>query len=249
MNENERQPFVEAVVVAQNQLVVSNTAGRPEKLPSLFSDWFSWNAHFSYLMDKYGWTDEQARSTRPTLLVSLSMQEFNAMPRHNHVHYRDQRAPTLARMMTYLGPRMSPYRNPRTARTEFENLAQGEKEDIREFSRRVMLLEKNVNATMISITWDHMNRKQFIDGLFDLEIQELLLREDPSTFSYAVDWALNIDAISRGSRLRQRRWLATFSSLQKSYQCVERHHVQGASGQLEPDMKAEMDERKKQVKN
>ena len=81
MNENERQLFAEAVVVAQNQLAVNNTAGSPEKFPSaLFPDWFSWKAHFSYLMDKHGWTDEQARSTIPTLLVGWAMQEFNAMP-------------------------------------------------------------------------------------------------------------------------------------------------------------------------
>ena len=251
MNENERQLFAEAVVVAQNQLAVNNTAGRPEKFPSaLFPDWFSWKAHFSYLMDKHGWTDEQARSTIPTLLVGWAMQEFNAMPRHYRVQEQDQPAPTLARMMTYLDPRMSPYRNPRTARTEFKNLAQGEKEDIREFSRRVRSLGEIANATMNAATRDNMNREQFIDGLFDLEIQELLLREDPNTFNDAVDRALNIDAISRGSRMRQRRRLATTRYLQQSDQFVERHHVQAVSGQMEPDMmKVEMDEMNKQVKN
>ena len=138
MNEDKRQLFAEAVVVAQNQLAVNNTDGRPEKFPSaFFPDWFSRKAHFSYLMDKHGWTDEQARSTIPTLLVGWAMQEFNAMLRHYRVREQDQPAPTLALRMTYLDSRMSPYRNPRTARTEFKNLAQGEKEVFREFSTRV----------------------------------------------------------------------------------------------------------------
>ena len=178
------------------------------------------------------------------------MQVLNAMPRHYRVHERDQPAPTLAKMMMYLGPRMSPYRNPRTTRTEFMNLAYGEKENIREFSERVRLLGIIANAKMNAVTRDNRNREQFIDELLDLEIQELPLREDPNTFSDAVDRALNINAFSRGSRLRQRRRLATTRYLQQSDQCVERHHVHAVSRQLEPDMmKVEMDEMRKQVEN
>ena len=97
-----------------------------------------------------------------------------------------------------------------------------------------------------------MNREQFIDVLFDLVVQDLLLQEDPLTFNDAVDRALNIDPISRGSRLRQRGLLATTRYHQKSDpdQCVERYHVQDVIGQLEPDiMKAEKDDMKKQVKH
>ena len=147
-------------------------------------------------------------------------------------------------MMTNLDPRISPYRNPRTARTEFKNLDQGEKEDIREFSRRVRSLGENANSTMNAVTRDNMDREQFNDGLFELEIQELRFRGDPNTFNDAI-----IDAISPGSRLRQRRPLANTKYLQQSDQRVERH-VQAVSGQMEPDMmKVELDEMKKQVKN
>ena len=165
-------------------------------------------------MDKHGWTDEQARSTIPTLLVGWAMQEFNAMPQHYRVQEQDQLAPTLPRMMTYLDPRISPYRSPRTARTEFKNSAQAVIEVIREFSRRVRSLREIANATMNAATGDNMIQKLFIDGLFDLEIQELLLREDTNKFNDTVDRALNIDLISRGSRLRQCRWLATTRYLQ-----------------------------------
>ena len=181
MNENERQLFAEAVVVAQNKLAVNNTAVRPEKFPlALFPDGFSWKAHFSNLMVQDGWTDEQARSIIPTVLVGWAMQEFIAMPRHYRVQEQDQPAPTLVRMMTYLDKRMSPYRNPRTARTHVKQLAQGENEDLREFSRRVRSLGEIASATMNAFTRDNMNREQFIIELFDLEVQQLLFGRTPT---------------------------------------------------------------------
>ena len=122
------------------------------------------------------------------------MQEFYAMPRHYRISEKNQ--PKSGKDDKVLDPRMSPYRIPRTARIEFKNLDEGGKEDIREFSRRMRLLGESANATMNGITRDNMNREQFNDGLFDLEIEELLLREDPNTFNDAVDKALNIDAIS-----------------------------------------------------
>ena len=64
---------------------------------------------------------------------------------------------------------------------------------------------------------DDMNREQFIEGLLDAEIQELLQREDPQTFTDAVNRALNLDAINRNVRNRQRRKVgAAFASSDSS---------------------------------
>ena len=62
---------------------------------------------------------------------------------------------------------------------------------------------------MNAATRDDMNREQFIDGLYDAEIQELLLREGPQNFSAAVNMALSLDAVVRNSRMRQRRRLVS----------------------------------------
>ena len=97
-------------------------------------------------MHNHGWTDEQAQSTIPTLLVGRAKQEFNATP--PHYPDPDQTASTFKRTMTYLDHRMSPYNNPRTARTESKNLAQGEKVSIRKFSRRVRSLSEIANNRM-----------------------------------------------------------------------------------------------------
>ena len=95
-----------------------------------------------------------------------------------------------------------------------------------------------------------MNREQFIDVLFDLEIQELILRQDHNTFNGAVERVLYIDAINKGSRVTPSRRLAIITYLQKSDQCVEGHQVKAVSREMEPDMiNVEMNEMKKQVKN
>ena len=91
--------------------------------------------------------------------------------------------PTPARVFGYLVPRMSPYRDQLTARAEFKALMQGDKEEMREFSRRIRALGDIAHTHMNALSRDDMNREQFIDGFFDSDIYELLLREDPQTFA------------------------------------------------------------------
>ena len=57
---------------------------------------------------------------------------------------------------------------------------------------------------MNTLSRDDMNREQFIDGLFDSDIYELLLREDPQTIDEAVNRALSLEAITKCSQFR--RW-------------------------------------------
>ena len=132
-------------------------------------------------------------------------------------HFREQEdghpAPTLERMFEYLDNRMLPFRNQRTARAEFKNLIQGEKEGIQEFSRRICSIGEVANHNMKAATRDDMNRKQFIDGLYDAEIQELLLREDPQNFSAAINRILSLDAVARNTRMTQRRRLASMRTV------------------------------------
>ena len=60
-----------------------------------------------------------------------------------------------------------------------------------------------------------MNREQFSDGLYDPEIQEHLLREDPETFNYAITQAQNLDAINRTSTTMHKRRIAYVRSMQE----------------------------------
>ena len=149
----------------------------------------------------------------PTCLTGWALDEYTAMPNHFREQEDGHRAPTLERMFEYLDPRIMPFRNQRTARAEFKNLIQGEKEGIQEFSRRIRSIGEVANHNMNAATRDDMNREQFIDGLYDVEIREFLLREDPQNFSAAINRALSLDAVARNSRMRQRRRLASLRSV------------------------------------
>ena len=108
---------------------------------------------------------------------------------------------------------MSPYRDQRTARAELKALMQGDKEEMREFSRRVRALVDITNTHRNALSRDDMNEEQFIDGLFDSDVYELLLREDPQTFVEAVNRALSLEAITKGSRYRQRNKISAIRTI------------------------------------
>ena len=210
MDAGERQAIVEAAVAAvqalDNQGLYSRGAVRPERFPSnTYSNWLEWKRHFAWICEANGWTDEQSRRALPTCLTSWALDEFSAMPQQYRIQVQDQPAPSLQRMFGYLDPRMQPYRTQRTARAEFKSTVQDEKEGIREFSRRVRSIGEIANTNLNRNARDDMNREQFIDGLWDAEVQELLQREDPQTFADAVNRALSLDAINRTARNRQRR--------------------------------------------
>ena len=69
---------------------------------------------------------------------------------------------------------------------------------------------------MNAATQHNMNRKQFIDGLYDAEIQKLLPREYHQNFSAAINRALRLDAVARNSHMRQSRRLASLRSVSEN---------------------------------
>ena len=52
---------------------------------------------------------------------------------------------------------------------------------------------------------DDMNREQFIDGLFDVELQDQLLREDLGSLAQAVARAQALELVNKTSRARNRK--------------------------------------------
>ena len=52
-----------------------------------------------------------------------------------------------------------------------------------------------------------MNREQFIDGLFDVELQDHLLREDLGNLAQAIARAQALDLVNKSSRARNRKRL------------------------------------------
>ena len=76
---------------------------------------------------------------------------------------------------------------------------QGDKETL-EFSRTLRALGDIAHTYMNALSRDDMNREQFIDGLFDSDVYELRLREDPQAFDETVNRSLILEAITKVSR-------------------------------------------------
>ena len=184
MNDGDRQLMAEAAVAAANALdrqqgVFGFGTIRPDRFTSSsYQNWADWRKHFAWVADANRWDDEQARMILPTCLTGWALDEFTSMPAHFREEMEGFEPPTLARMLAELDHRMMPFQTHAGARAEFRSLMQGKKEGLREFSRRVRSLGDVANLNIVAQARDDMNREQFIDGLFDVELQDQLLRED-----------------------------------------------------------------------
>ena len=213
MNDEERQLMAEAAVAAANALdrqqgVFGFGTIRPDRFPSTsYQNWADWRKHFAWVADANRWDDEQARMVLPTCLTGWALDEFTSMPAHFREEVEGFDEPTLGRMLGELDHRMMPFQTQAGARAEFKNLMQGEKEGLREFSRRVRSLGDVANANIAAPARDDMNREQIIDGLFDVDLQDLLLREDLGTLAQAIARAQALELVNKSSRARNRRKL------------------------------------------
>ena len=122
------------------------------------------------------------------------------------VHFREEiegyDEPTLASMVGELDHRMMPFQTHAGARVEFKSLMKGEKEGLREFSRRVRSLGNLAKVNIGAQARDDMNSDQFIDGLFDVELQDQLLREEFGSVAQAVAQAQALELVNKTSRAR-----------------------------------------------
>ena len=211
MNDNDRAALVEAAVAAANALdrqqgVFGFGTIRPDRFPSSsYQNWADWRKHFAWVADANRWEDEQARLVFPTCLTGWALDEFTSMPAHFREEEDGFPAPTLARMLAELDQRIMPFQTQAAARAEFKSLMQGDKEGLREFSRQIRSLGDVANGNVGAQARDNMNREQFIDGLFDVDLQVLLLREDLGSLAQAVARAQALDLVNKTSRARNRR--------------------------------------------
>ena len=112
-----------------------------------------------------------------TSLTGGALDEFTSLSKHFMEEVHGFPEPTLARMLAELDQWLLSFPSQGAARADFKSLMQGDKEGLRDFSRRVRSLSDLANANMGVQMRDDMNPEQFIDGIFDEELQELLLPE------------------------------------------------------------------------
>ena len=114
---------------------------RPDRFPSSnYQNWADWRKHFAWVADANPRDDEKARMVLPTCLTGWALDELTSMPAHFREEMEEFEPLTLAAMMAELDHRMMPFQTQAEARAEFKNLMQGEKEGLREFFRRVVML-------------------------------------------------------------------------------------------------------------
>ena len=213
MNDGDCQLMAEAAVAAENaldrqQVVFGFGTIRPDRFPSSsYQNWADWRKHFAWVADASRWDDEQARMVLPTCLTGWALDEFTSIPAHYRKEMEGFEPPTLAAMLAEIDHRMMPFQTQAGARAEFKNLMQSEKEGLREFSRRVRSLGDVANGNVGAQARDAMNREQFNDGLFDVELQDHLLREDLGNLAQTVARAQALDLVNKSSRARNRKRL------------------------------------------
>ena len=213
MNDGDRQLMAEAAVAIANALdrhqgVFGFGTIRPDWFSSSsYQKWADWRKHFAWVPDANRWDDEQARMVLPTCLTGWALYEFTSMPAHFRKEMEGFEPPTLAAMLAGLDHRMMPFQTQTGARAEFKNLMQTEKEGLREFSCRVRSLGDVGNGNVGAQARDAMNREQFIDGLFDVELLDQVLREDLGNLAQAVARAQALDLVNKSSRARNKKRL------------------------------------------
>ena len=136
----------------------------------------------------------------PTCLMSWALDDFTSLPAHFREEIEGYDEPTLARMLAELDQRLMPFQSRVAARVEFKSLMQGKKEGLREFSRRVRSQGDVANRNMDEQARDDMNFEQFVDGIYDEELQELLLRDE--SFSQAITRAQSLELAKKTARAR-----------------------------------------------
>ena len=136
----------------------------------------------------------------PTCLTSWSLDEFTSIPAHFREEIDSYDESTLARMLAELDQHLMPFQNRAAARAEFKSLMQGKKEGLKEFSRRIRSLGDVTNRNIDEQARDDMNCEQFLDGIYDEEVQELLLREEFESFSQTIERAQSLELAKKSSR-------------------------------------------------
>ena len=213
MNDQDRALMAKAAVAAANALdrqqrMFGFGTIRPERfLPSSYHNWADWRKHFAWVVDANRWEDEQARIVLRTCLTGWALDEFTSMPAHFREEVDGFPDPTLGGMLNGLDQQMMPFQTQAGARAEFKNFMQSDKEGLREFSRRVRSLGDVANANVGAQARDDMNREQFIDGLYGVELQDLLLREELGSLARPVARAQALEQEKKSSRARNRKRL------------------------------------------
>ena len=224
MNQDEKRDLLEVAMQAvgqalndQQNRIFNNGALRPDRFPSnAYPNWVQWKSHFIAVAEANRWTQIQAINALPVCLNGHAFDEFHAAPAHLKQAAEGEPAPTVQNLFAHLDRALGVLRNDRMGRSEFKALAQKEGEGLRDFARRVRSVGSQVFATLEAEQRDEHFRERFIEGLADSDLLEVLLREDPRSFTDTINRAVNLETIAKSIRNRPSKRAAALRVAQET---------------------------------
>ena len=120
----------------------------------------------------------QAIEALPACLTSWAIEEFETVPRHYVEKVLGEKAPKFNALLEVLEPKMQQYRSKRAARSEFKAVKQTENESLKEFFLRVRYFGELALSEKSLTERDQDLRDQFLEGLFDLRLQQKLYEDE-----------------------------------------------------------------------
>ena len=179
-------------------VVAITQAVQLERYPSKeYPTWRMWQRHFRSVAAANNWKEKQSLQVLAASLSGWAADEFYAAPN------RCQNS--LEEMLKYLKGRLSPYRNERISRGEFKSLYQGAEESLGEFARRIRNVGANAYPDVTQRQRDEFLREQFLEGIFDADVQVELLKEPEQDFLETLTRAQKLESIKKTTRNHPRR--------------------------------------------
>ena len=193
---------------------------KPEKFPGkCFNRWELWVKHYKSEVKANGWSDMQAIEALPARLTSWAVEEFETGSRHFVEKVLGEKTLKFDALLEILEPKMQQYRSKRAARSEFKAVKQMENESLKDYFRRVRYLGDLALSEKSLAEKDQDLRDQFLEGLFDLRLQQKLHEdENDRNFCEVLYRAQELGLIQKNSEERRRPLLSLFPDVRSTDQ-------------------------------
>ena len=204
-DDSEESDVAENLCRSKSKTVYQECPIKPEKFPGKsFNRWELWVKHYKSVVKADGWSDMQAIEALPACLTSWAVEEFETVPHHSIEKFRGEKTPQFDALLEVLEPRMQQYGSKRAARSEFKAVKQMENESLKEYFRRVRYMGDLALPEKSLIERDRDLRDQFLEGLFDLRLQQKLYEDETDrNFCEVFYRAQELELIQKNSEERR----------------------------------------------
>ena len=219
-DDSEESDVAENICRRKSRTVYQECPIKPEKFPgTFFSRWEQWVKHYKSVVKANIWSDAQAIEALPACLTSWALEEFETVPRHYVEKVLGKKTPNFDALLEVLELKMQQYRSKRAARSEFKAVKQMENESLKDHFRRLRYLGDLALSEKSHKEKDENLRDQFLDGLFDLRLQQKLFEDETDrNFCEVLYRAEELDLIQKNSEERRGSLLYFFRDVRTTDQ-------------------------------